>query len=1060
MQALVTPWSDALMIPQPENLAVRTLSPQPVEFYAPSDVAALLRLVCDFMVDAVVVSDEQGHIALTNPAFSRLFGYSAEEVRGRSMDFLYAAGADFPPHEPLRGNGGIPVGPCEVYCQRKDGSGFWSDSLVTHIATADDGFAGHLYRHRDISSRKAMETALRQSETEFRSMFEFSVVGSAQTDPTTGRILRVNRKFCEITGYTADELRAMSLRDITHPDDRESNWQGFRAAMASDGGVYVVDKRYVRKDGNIVWVNVQLAALRNERGEAIHANAVVQDVTSQKLAEAALRDRVEIQERLSRIVATVPGVICSYKLRPDGTACMPFASGALEELYGLRPEDVYDDVTPLFERIHPDDLGHVHETIMLSATTMGPWRDEFRVRHPQKGELWVDGHSMPQREPDGSILWHGYLADISARKHMEQALRDNEADLRRAQAVAQTGSWRLDVQKNELLWSDENHRIFGIPKGTPLTYETFLAIAHPDDQSLVDRAWRAALHGAPYDIEHRIVVAGETRWVRERAELELDAQGRLLGGFGSTQDITERKRAEAALSASESRFRLAMEAVAGVVYDWDRETDSTYWSSGLGRIFGVSRQEAESGRSWWRESVHPDDLQRIRKEIFQNLKARSGQIQLEYRMRHRAGYWLHISDCVHIVRDVFGRTERVVGSLTDISARKSAEASLRRINDSLENQVAQRTAEAEARALALLESERFARATIDALNFGLCVLDADGRIIAVNKAWHEFAQANGGDDEALGEGANYLAVCDAAAANDCPVAAEVAAAIRTAVAGGSQNFAIEYECHAPGERRWFIMRLCAFPGEGPLRLVIKHEDITERKLAAEEQLASALRLKRLAAHLETVREEQSATIAREVHDELGGTLTMAKLGLATVVDGLNPNAAQRASIERVLGQLDDALQTVKRISSDLRPATLDTLGLVATIKWHALQFSNMTGVATELRLPEYVRLSRERSTAIFRIVQEALTNVAKHAGASRAVIAMRKYKGHLHVEISDNGVGLVESSRQKRDSFGLIGMHERAQYLGGQLSITGEPGAGTSLKLRIPLDDGKEDRNE
>ncbi|HXE40748.1 MAG TPA: PAS domain S-box protein [Azonexus sp.] len=1039
-----------------------TAAPQSAECYTPSDSAALLRLVCDFMIDAVVVTDERGAIALTNPAFSRLFGYSADEVCGRTIAFLYAEDGDLlePGQIQARGQSGIPLGSSEVRCRRQDGFVFWSESLVTQIATADGDFSGKLYRHRDITSRKAMEVALRQSEAEFRSMFEFSVLGSAQADPTTGRILRVNRKFCEITGYTADELLTMSFRDITHPDDRESNWRDFRATMERGDDVYVVDKRYVRKDGSVVWVNVQLAPLSDERGQPIRSNAVVQDITMQKQAEAVLHRQLEMQEWLTKIVATVPGVICSFQLRPDGSACMPYASAALADLYGIPPEAVRDDASPLFERIHPDDLGHVNETIARSAATMTPWRDEFRVRHPEKGELWLDGHSVPQRELDGSILWHGYLTDISARKRMEQALRDSEADLRRAQAVAQTGSWRLDVEKNELRWSDENHRIFGIPKGTPLTYETFLSLAHPDDKAFVDLSWACALHGVPYDIEHRIVVAGETRWVRERAELEFDAQGKPLGGFGSTQDITERKRAEAALSASESRFRLAMEAVAGVVYDWDRQTDTTYWSSGLGRIFGVGGLDAEAGRSWWRENVHPDDLARIRKEIFRDLKARSGQIQLEYRMRHRAGYWLHISDCVHLVRDDLGRTVRVVGSLTDISARKSAEASLRRINDSLELKVAQRTAEAEVRALALLESERFARLTIDALDFALCVLDAKGKIIAVNQAWRESAVANGGDGARVCEGVSYLDVCDAAARDGDPIAVQVASAIRAALAGGSQNFSIEYECHAPTERRWYVMRLCGFPGGGPLRLVIKHENITAGKLAGEEQMASGRRLKRLAAHLETVREEQSATIAREVHDELGGTLTMVKLGLATVAGSLDASEAQQASIQRLLGQLDDALQTVKRISANLRPATLDTLGLIATIKWHAAQFSQLTGIATELRLPEYVRLSRKRSTAIFRIVQEALTNIAKHAGASRAFISMRKHRGYLNVEISDDGVGLAEDCRFKPDSFGLIGMHERAQYLGGQLSISGMPGTGTCLSLRIPLEDSKKDRKK
>lgn len=145
-----------------------------------------------------------------------------------------------------------------------------------------------------------------------------------------------------------------------------------------------------------------------------------------------------------------------------------------------------------------------------------------------------------------AIFSNGMIYFFSGRSMVraQEALRESREDLNRAQAVAHTGSWRLNVRKNELTWSDENHRIFGISPGTPMTYETFLATVHPEDREYLDREWMAALKGKPYDIEHRIIVAGTVKWVRERAELEFDSEGQLLGGFGTTQDITERKQAE------------------------------------------------------------------------------------------------------------------------------------------------------------------------------------------------------------------------------------------------------------------------------------------------------------------------------------------------------------------------------------------------------------------------------------------------------------------------------------------------------------------------------------
>jgi hypothetical protein len=401
---------------------------------------------------------------------------------------------------------------------------------------------------------------------------------------------------------------------------------------------------------------------------------------------------------------------------------------------------------------------------------------------------------------------------------------------------------------------------------------------------------------------------------------------------------------------------------------------------------------------------------------------------------------------------------RVVGSLTDISARKHAEAALLRLNDTLEEKVAERTFEAESRACALLESERLTRATIDALNSSLCVLNADGFIVAVNRAWREFALANGGDPEHMSEGAYYLVICDAAARASCAVGALVAEAIRQAIAGQRDDISIEYECNSPQEQRWFVLNLSCFQGDGPLRMVAVHKDITDRKRAAEAQVESARRLKRLAAHLETVREEQNATIAREVHDELGGTLTMLKLGLATTVGSLALTSSTQARFDQLLEQVDAALKTVKRISAGLRPAMLDTLGLVATVNWYVTDFSRMTGIAAEVHMPKHLRLSPVRDTAVFRIVQEALTNVARHAQASKVSIVMKRQTGELIVEVRDNGVGLKEGDRYKGDSFGLIGMHERAQYLGGRVSIVGTPGEGTCLTLHIPLEDAADSR--
>jgi PAS domain S-box-containing protein len=862
----------------------------------------------------------------------------------------------------------------------------------------------------------------------------------------------VNRAWVEFCGRPAEADVGSGWAGCVHPDDSGGYAARYQAAFAARVE-FTAEYRLRRFDDEYCWYLEKAVPRSDEAGNFLGFIGSCVDITERKQVEAAIRKQIEPHDWLGNIAATVPGMIFSLKSRPDGTLGMPYASSAVGEVFGLRPEDVQADADPMLALIHPDDLAGFEAMIRHSAKSMTPWRGEFRVRHPGKGEIWVEGHATPQREADGSILWHGFIQEITERKTMEETRRANEAELNRAQAVAQTGSWRLDVRRNELLWSDVSHDLFGVPKGVPQAHAAFLLLVHPDDRDFVAKSWAAATRGEPFDIEHRIVVGGAVKWVRERAEFEFEAQ-ELRGAYGTTQDITERKLAESALAASETRYRLAMQALAGVVYDWDLSTDLIGWSSGLSRLCGIPIEESEPTRRWWRMRVHPQDLHRIRTEVVQAMRARSGDFEVEYRIRHSDGHWVHVSDRAHIVRDAAGIPLRWVGSLADISARKDAESALRRINDTLEEQVLERSAEAEARARALAESERFARATIDALTSTLCVLDENGNIIAVNKAWREFAQANSMWTESVSEGADYLATCDAVARDSCPAAAEVADAIRRVMAGEHQSYSVEYECECdcPRETRWFMTTVTRFPGDGPLRLVVKHDNVTERKLAVERQRETAERFKRLASHLETVREEQSTMIAREIHDELGGTLTMLKLGLVTVVDGIADSQPLHEKLKGMLDQVDAALHTVKRISSSLRPAMLDALGLIATLKWHASEFSRLTGVVTELHLPKYVRLSPERSTAIFRIIQEALTNVAKHANAGKAIIEMRKDGGRLVVELSDNGIGVSDSCLHKINSFGVIGMNERAQYLGGDLTLVALPEGGTRLTLNIPLE--------
>ena len=210
----------------------------------------------------------------------------------------------------------------------------------------------------------------------------------------------------------------------------------------------------------------------------------------------------------------------------------------------MRPDYPLADVK--IPDLYPPELRAEQATILKTMATLDPWKAETAFRH------WTTGERIPIsqvrfviRDPETkNVLGLGTIVrDVSERERLERSLRETSGDLARAQEVAGVGSWRLDVRRNELVWSDESYRIFGVPLGTPLTYETFLECVHPDDRAYVDEKWKAALAGAPYDIEHRVVANGEVRWVREKADLAFE-NGVLLGGIGITHDLTARKALE------------------------------------------------------------------------------------------------------------------------------------------------------------------------------------------------------------------------------------------------------------------------------------------------------------------------------------------------------------------------------------------------------------------------------------------------------------------------------------------------------------------------------------
>jgi PAS domain S-box-containing protein len=266
-----------------------------------------------------------------------------------------------------------------------------------------------------------------------------------------------------------------------------------------------------------------------------------------------------------------------------------------------------------------------------------------------------------------------------------------------------------------------------------------------------------------------------------------------------------------------------------------------------------------------------------------------------------------------------------------------------------------------------------------------------------------------------------------------------------------QGKVVKYE----GRYRGSNLSISYFPIEGPAgvdRAACVLHDITERKQTEAQLNRSFGQLRALAARLQSVREEERSNVAREIHDELGQALTAIKIELTSLLFEWPSEHKPSKRVASITGLVDQTIQSVRKISTELRPGILDALGLVAAVEWAAEDFETRTGTSCRVDTPkEPLQISPERATAIFRIFQETLTNITRHADATEVRVRLARENHSLILDVQDNGVGVSEEQLSAGESLGILGMRERALLLGGEFLVSGAPNQGTRVQVRVPL---------
>jgi PAS domain S-box-containing protein len=545
-----------------------------------------------------------------------------------------------------------------------------------------------------------------------------------------------------------------------------------------------------------------------------------------------------------------------------------------------------------------------------------------------------------------------------------------------------------------------------------------VAFFHPDCHAVIldriDRALRRERH-APGDVArvriHKPSVDLEVH-VSLLEDGDIPAIGIIL------HDITERGRAETELRASEERLRLAFAGAKEGVWDWDLDTGHVVYSPRWKEMLGYGDDEIPSTVTAWEALLHPEDRARAN-DLHDAVHRGHGTYEAEFRLRHKAGHYVTVLTRGLPIRSEDGRVVRIVGTHLDITEKKRTEQALR-------------------------ESEERLQLAFAGAQEGIWDWDLQSNAVVYSSRWKQMLGY--GDEEIEPHISAWERLVH-------PDDRKVADAAHETVTRGESTYQAEFRLrHKDGHYVHVLSRGFAVRRDagGPVaRIVGTHFDLTQRR-EREAERARAELLGRLV----FVQEDERRRIARDMHDQFGEHLTALSLEIASLKEacGTRPELAEHAAtLETIAERLD---RDVEQLVWRLRPTALDDLGLRAALTNYVQEWSARHGVSAEVHTSGLLddRLASEVETALYRIAQEALNNVAKHARAQRVELLLERRPDCVLLIVEDDGVGFDGSKPAAgRHGFGLVGMRERAALVGASLDIETTPGQGTTILVRMAM---------
>jgi PAS domain S-box-containing protein len=905
------------------------------------------------------------------------------------------------------------------------------------------GFAIICFRYinRKESETVAMrlDTAEREklaiiNEQRYRLLLNHSPVGIMHYDNDLV-ITYCNDRLAEMLHNAADRLVGLDINTLKD----QSTLPAMKKALAGELSYY---EGYYNATFSDVhrWAAVTCAPSLDSEGKIVGGVAIIQDFTERKLMEAALKEseaRYRQNYNLLQSMLESASDVVVYALDRD-CRYLSFNNKNREIFRRLWGTDIAVGMS-IFDAIGDDSFREFCrrgcDKVLAGNSIFVEAREQVVKNGCLTYEYW-ENRGSPICNDEGEIVGLTVIStNITERKEAERKLK--EALEFTEGVINAIPDMLFEMDRNggfRNIWTRMPEMLAAHQK-TLLGKTVNEVLAEESATTLMEALREAEEKELSFGRIIRLDLPQGARWFelsvsRKPGSPSSDATFLML-----SRDISERKQVQQHMELLEYALDLSSDAI----YLIDEELRFTYVNASACRALGYSRKELIA--------MGPPDIDpnMDRETILRMMQTTPATDTINFETHHRTRdgriFPVEVS-ATHFKRD---GAKFSLCLVRDISERKQAEARICELNAKLELRVLERTTQLEVTNRELRESEQRYREIFDNVVEGIYLLE-------VTEDWRfRYLDFNPALTEATGIPREEMIGKFVDEALSDEVRAAVVARYRRCVADG-KTIEEDVILDLPAGRRNYYSTITPIYYRGRIhRLIGITRDVTELKRAERELEESRGQLRGLTAQREAAREEERKRIAREVHDELGQILTGLKMNVSILNHKLGAGQELAADkMQEALRLTDRALEVARNVASALRPSALE-MGIVSALEWLAGRFGTNTGIRCEVHIEDdNIQLDEAHAIALFRIVQESLTNVARHAKATRVDIVLCREIGGYVMKVKDNGVGF-DASLKKTDSFGLVGIRERALMLGGAVDIDSYPGQGTEIVVCIPL---------